>query len=51
MAYLVSNVFICILGGIQHRLKTFNNNDENDEGEIKEIAVHPHIKSYNKLRN
>ena len=50
VANLVSNVFLCILGDIQHRLKTFNN-DEKDEGEITEIAVPPHIKSCNELRN
>ena len=51
VANLVSNVFLCILGDIQYRLAKFHNDTEQDESEIKEIAVPPHLKSCENLRD
>ena len=51
VAKMVSNVFLCILGDIQYRLAKFHNNTEQDELEIREIAVPPHLKSCMNLRN
>ena len=48
---LVSNVFLCIIGDIQYRLAEFQNKSEQDEIEINEIAVPPHLKSCKILRN
>ena len=51
VAKMVSNIFLCILGDIQYRLAKFHNDAEKDENEIKEIAVPPHLKSCENLRD
>ena len=51
VAKMVSNVFLCILGDIQYRLVKFNNDIKQDENEISEIIVPPHLKSCDFLRN
>ena len=49
---LVSSVFLCILGDIQYRLAKYDNrNIELEENEFFEIAVPPHLKSCDELRN
>ena len=51
VAKMVSDIFLCLLGDIQYRLAKFHNDMEEEDLEMKEIAVPPHLKSCANLRD